>query len=575
MTTSLSPLNLAVSFAALSANQMTPGHAFHTPLNTRAIGRPSSTSTPALARMTPLNANFPQRQHNQHSLNQHSLRQAPFSPSLQPKHSTIRSRTSLQGSVWPDSDYPEASLKTPLALKFEPLGQSAYPIYQAASPEVIPEFPAENMPNTAAVDLTQLLSPGTVYIAFTDSQAHLGEVTDEGSLQKLDLPDCPFSKAQILKSDGADYSGLYLVPADLPTALKTDLHKAAEQMRSQPVRGSINTIGQILTQAGCTLNTDDPSLKLTNYHSQTDLLTAIMQHGLSYQGTPIPARFINTTPEPLQQLKDKMDHAAFTGPIKHLQALLQSPDTKKQRQAEASAIRGNTPKTNQPDHKDKSLTEDFSNPIHISSAKTSPTGALLRRHVSPHVLFNIELNREQTAKQLPQRLKPFDQKNPDLITRLKKDVLFPPSVAKKVHNLMAESFDTPRQISGADLLSLLTHQGQPALTKTETKTDFSETAQNSPEPQRYNCVITDNKLVLGQVKAGCEAIDDVLSKHVLLAEYGEARFAGEIYVKDDTLYLTRNSGTYRPTETHLKNAVTLLSKQFPNLTVKGDFTSPG
>lgn len=581
-------LNVAVSVTALSAN-----HAFQAPLNRQSTrhlpGTNSATTGPSsLNHITPATARLTQR-HNVLS-HQHNLRQARH---LTPGHfgqsHPLTSSTACQGSLWPDSDYPELAFKGPLNLRFEPLGQHAFPIFELSANSQNLEFPDTELPNTAAVDLAQFLAPGTVYIAFSDTEAHLGQVTEqvteqiteqstpEAQLQKLDAPNCPFTKAKVVTSDGVDYSGLYLVPTDLPPSLRKHLYQAVESVLAQPHRGRINTLTDILTQAGCDLNTvpdnttaTPPTLK--DCRTQTDLLQALMHYGLRYNDTPIPARFINTTPMSLQQLKDKMDYSHLAEPMKHLRAHLEPAEIKAQRQSAAADIREKNTPVDLPENTTPPPSA-YNNSIAISAAKTSPTGALLRKHISPHVLFNVALNSHEVAQQLPERLKAFDQKNPDLITRLKKDVLFPPHMATKVHNLMAESFDTPHHISGSELLSLLAHQGQQQ--HQQSAQSRTHLANNPAEgAQRFNCVITDNNLVLGQVKAGCEAVDDVLSKHVLLAEYGDVRFAGEVYVTGKTLYLTRNSGTYRPSETQLNDAAALLSKQFPTLRVKADHTPP-
>lgn len=488
----------------------------------------------------------------------------------QGKTSQTGSTTALRGSFWPDSDYPDTPVKTPLQLSFQPLGQSAYPVYSLQLPHLNPEFPNLETADTAAIDLTKLLASGTVYLSFSDNDVHMGEITQAGDLRKLSIPDCPLSKAQLKHTDGADQSGLYFVPSDMPTELRAALYEAAQTQLTGQKPSNLKAITAILTQAGCHLNTTEQHL--TECDSISKLLQAILTYGLAYQGAQIPARFINTTTHTLQQLKAAMDHSALSTPFAHFKQLTQTQTAKEQRSTEAAHIRATTPEYLLTGHQ-----EDPKHPIEISTAKTSPTGALLRRHISPHILFSIQLNNTNTEKFLPSKLKPFDQKNPDLITRIKKDVLFPPSMAKKINNLMADSYDGPTQITGPELLSLLANQGLEHAKKynphhnTNLNNNPAETQQ---ETQRYNCVITDNNLKLGQLKTGCEAVDDVLSKHVLLAEYEDVRFAGELYVKDNTLYLTRNSGTYRPTETHLEKAVSLLRKQFPTLTVKGDFEAP-
>jgi hypothetical protein len=307
-------------------------------------------------------------------------------------------------------------------------------------------------------------------------------------------------------------------------------------------------------ETAVTIATPTPTPTLNACKSLSHLLEQLMQHGLSYKGIPVPLRLINTSSKSLHAIAGDVDRGVLTTPIKHCREYFDTPEKKQQRHVAAEHIRASLPNADK-----QPVTEDPNQLINIAAAKTSPTGALLRRYITPHILFSLQLNPSTTQKHLPDLLKPFDQKKPDFMTRLKRDVLFPPETAKKVTNLMAEGFDKPIPVTAVELLSLLETQG--VVTEAQT-------------PQGFNCVITDKSLILGQLKAQFEPIDDVLSKHVLLAEYKPVRFAGEIYVENDSLVLTRNSGTYRPTKAHLESAVNLLATQFPQIKVKADFKHP-
>jgi hypothetical protein len=479
-------------------------------------------------------------------------------------------RTALSGSYWPESDYPEHAIKAPLKLSYSPLGQSAYPIFEISDPKSYPEFPATSNPVAADIDAAQFLRPGSFYLSFGDTDVHAGEIINENTIRKLQPTGCPFNKTKVSHSDGSERSGLFFVPSDLPVDARKALYQAVEKMASSHARSTTSTLVDLLTTAGFELTAPQHGTRLStknevdNYelkqcHTPVQLLQGILKYGLSFKGAPLPARIINTTGRPLSTLKNKLDHAPIRASLQQMQQILTSAEHTAQRQELAKTIRANTPAPIGTSPA-ASHPEDPTHPIKIATAKTSPTGALLRRFISPHVLFKIQLDADAITRHLSTRLKPFAQKNPDIITRLKKDLFFPPSTAKRVSNLMAEAFETRHSITGAELLSLLENQSRKVIPSPHT----SET------PNIFNCIITDDALILGQVKAGCLAIDDVLSKHVLLAEYADVRFAGEIYAQNNTLFVTRNSGTYRPTALQLNGTTALLNEQFSFISIESD-----
>lgn len=498
----------------------------------------------------------------------------------------------LNGCYWPEGDYPDSALKAPLTLSFQSLGQHAYPIHQV-DPTQCPEFPSTEAPDGTLVDLSRILTPGSVFMGLTETGIHIGKMTTENGIQAIAASACMFSQPNAQETQGEAPSGLYFVPKDLPPGLQDALTAAAKQLLvttdTQPAT-NLERLVTLLTSPQCELTrppedmkippqmkqletavtiatpTPTPTPTLNACKSLSHLLEQLMQHGLSYKGVPIPLRLINTSSKSLHAMTGDVDRSVLTMPIKHCREYFETPETKQQRREAAERIR-----TSLPSADEQPVTEDPNQLINIAAAKTSPTGALLRRYITPHILFSLQLNPSTTQKHLPDLLKPFDQKKPDFMTRLKRDLLFPPETAKKVTNLMAEGFDKPAQVTAAELLSLLETQSVTAATHIRTHT---RTQTQTQTPQRFNCVITDKSLILGQLKAQFEPIDDVLSKHVLLAEYKPVRFAGEIYVENDSLVLTRNSGTYRPTKAHLESAVNLLATQFPQIKVKADFKHP-
>ena len=90
------------------------------------------------------------------------------------------------------------------------------------------------------------------------------------------------------------------------------------------------------------------------------------------------------------------------------------------------------------------------------------------------------------------------------------------------------------------------------------------------QPNRYNFVLTGDRLITMKIIIKMKYVDWILSKHVLMAGYSEdVRFAGEFWKGEDSrLHFSSNSGTYQPGATLLDSMAALLARTFPNLPIQ-------
>jgi hypothetical protein len=160
-------------------------------------------------------------------------------------------------------------------------------------------------------------------------------------------------------------------------------------------------------------------------------------------------------------------------------------------------------------------------------------------------------------------LTPFPQKNPSLVTRLKKTFLFAPGVIACIRLILCPHWE---QLPG---------------TKSERDVHDMLRTHTAEAPEKYNLVITSDCIIVARISVGSRWIDRltswILSKHVVLSGYQDSFFAGETY-KDlaGVIHVTDGSGTYQPTKEELAAAAACLQAAFPHLTVVADepFASP-
>lgn len=203
---------------------------------------------------------------------------------------------------------------------------------------------------------------------------------------------------------------------------------------------------------------------------------------------------------------------------------------------------------------------EYMQDIQMRVSEASRLGAVLRLFWGPHNLFGGTQSRVKLTDYLDAPLKEFPQENPSLSTRLKKFVLFSRPVIWSMRKILVPRYDVmPGLSSERDVYnSLRTH--------------------SEAQPNKYNLVIVGDDLrkdlagstfILSRITGGARLVGWILSKHVLMSGYSKlVFFAGEIW-KDEfgVIHVSRNSGTYQPTEAQLDAAVEFLRAIFPRFTI--------
>jgi hypothetical protein len=197
--------------------------------------------------------------------------------------------------------------------------------------------------------------------------------------------------------------------------------------------------------------------------------------------------------------------------------------------------------------------------IEIRMSRPSKAGMLLRMAWGPHTLFQARQDRVDIDQFLPNALDAFPQANPSFATKLKSKVLFAQPVVTRIHKQLVSSWENLGKNSVSDIFSMV-------------RTD------SEANPNKYNLVmmrdVVDGKpkdtISVCRVDVGAGLVDWVMAKHVLSSNYHPSvRFAGEIWKDaEGTIWVSRNSGTYRPSAEQLAAAVRYLQKVFPGATVK-------
>jgi hypothetical protein len=206
----------------------------------------------------------------------------------------------------------------------------------------------------------------------------------------------------------------------------------------------------------------------------------------------------------------------------------------------------------------------YKSDMELFVSRPTKVGALLRLWWGPHTLFELRQSRVDIDQYLPRELKAFPQENPSFFTKLKRDVLFSRPVVGFIHSRLANSYERIGHVSEADVYRMLRTHSEGA-------------------PNKYNLVILRepdgaSRIVVSRLHVGRDsAADWILTKHVLLANYGKGqdgktpnsvRYGSEGFKTEiGEIAANKDSGTFRPTDKEHEGAVKFLQAVFPNLNV--------
>lgn len=410
-------------------------------------------------------------------------------------------------------------------------------------PKGVEEMPAYTDPNLKAVMASDFLKPGIIGIGFGSPNVFLFNSSEDG----LEVVNAKSFKREDMKyedSKGKLQSGVFLIPTNLPENALKAFEEAAKTMAGRRDHTCVNTCCRVLKEAGFTMD----GVPLEKCYLPTTLLENMLFRNLYYKGEKVHLDIINTTGLRLEEYFDKIDTAVLTTPVRHLRRSRDTEAAKKKRGEEAARIMKNQKERLKTAPLDVKADEFKNREIKISVP--SFWGNLAARFWGRHTVYEIDLSdKEKEIGNLfkNKSLKPFPQKNPDFITRLKRDLFFSKRGIHFLRGHMIGRQDSVK-MSSKDFLRMLR---------------FSNGV-------RLNYALLNNKIIIGRVsvarknEAHRKAADWALSKHALLANREEVCCAGEVWYdeKTDRFLLNNESGTYHPDRDSLEKTVGLAKEIF-------------
>lgn len=355
--------------------------------------------------------------------------------------------------------------------------------------------------------------------------------------------------SKIEDSRGWAQSGVLVVPRNLSSETIGNIMQAAKARVGSRSWTCVNENCRVLGDVGFTVGGEP----IGQYYFPMPLLMDMLRYGLELNGQPVEFDVVRTTHGYLEHVRSSVNRAVIATPCRH--ADRQCNENRfvvgvKQlgRWTQSFIFTAHTslplPEARVTRLPPSGTLANFD--VRVSSP--SNFGTLMRTVWGPHTLFSIGADAAEVNAYLPEVLKEFPQSNPSLFTKLKMKVLFAPPVVNFVRKHLASGFREFREMSEKRLYDML---------RTE----------SSGYANKYNLVVTGDSLHLSKNNIHMGIVDWVLSKHVLISGYSkDVRFAGEIWKEaDGRIYLSFNSGTYRPTLEQLHQALAYLRKLFPNV----------
>jgi len=388
-----------------------------------------------------------------------------------------------------------------------------------------------------------------VFLGFGRPNTYLVYPDGQGKYTKFAAKSLRREVSRMEDTRGFIQSGVLLRFTDLPEQARDRLRNLASQFDGKKYWTCVNANCQFLEKAGFTLG----ERPLSSRYSSHDLLRSVLSDGLKFDGKPVKTELVKTTPEYLQNywggiVKDELLTFCRHGrkailPVLEKSKALQTMDDWLMGKAKAWSRQVVAPAL--------PATQPYQEDLQLSVSQPSGLGQMLRFVWGPHALFEIKQNRVDVNQFSAKTLTAFpDQMKKNWLTLAKQNLLFSPWVVERVRENLCPKFLAFGQMSEVDLYDMLL-------------TDAP--GQNN----KFNIVITGDRIVIGKIDVRSKLVDWVLSKHVLLSGYDpDVRFAGECWKNQEgQLCVNRNSGTYRPDEETLVAMTAYLQQVFPGLNI--------
>jgi hypothetical protein len=430
-------------------------------------------------------------------------------------------------------------------------GRKAFELIQPAE---IQEFAAESDGDLNTVMASHFLKPGVMAINFgiPNVATFTTEAKEDGSVQtlKVDAKSLRREKMAYHPTNGKVQSGIFFVPTNLPMEALERFKVAAQNLQGRADITCVNTNCRVLKEAGFSIegkNMEDvvlPTTMMEHLLFRTVIYTD--KKGIKHK---VHFDIINTTQHTLEEHFEKIDIAVLGTRLRHQRRHADTEEKRKTRGMAAKALIA--------EEKKRLIQVSPSEPPDLTKRKItisvpSCLGDAIACMWGRHTLYEVDLSDKKTeilhAFQSQTKLRPFPQEKPNFATRLKRDFFFSEPIINFLRRHMMGRVDT-LYLNTQDLFNHL----------------------KSTQAERLNYVMLEDKVVLAKINANGKnsrahqkAADWALSKHALLAGRQEVYCSGEMWydkVKQHFM-INKDSGTYMPSEAHVKIAAEIANQIF-------------
>mmetsp|Transcript_15654 Transcript_15654/g.44404 ORF Transcript_15654/g.44404 Transcript_15654/m.44404 type:complete len:560 (+) Transcript_15654:79-1758(+) len=437
--------------------------------------------------------------------------------------------------------------------KFETYGNKSIPVYDFSG--VIVESPAITYPGLKTIRADQLFTPGSVFFGFGLPNVYTAHCYGPEDCRIVAAKSLYRAEMCVRQTKGRVQSGVFFVPLNLPEEI---INKVQERALSREGEKNVTCVAEnlgILASAGFQLDGSN----ILDYRLPHGLFNDIVLGKKVFVGShEVAYAIVKTTPLSLEEYFDRIQNATRTTPIRHLNRAWDTEEAKEERKKIATDISKENERRLQQLSQGSFEAQKGESTFTVQVSETGTLGYYFRALWGSHVIYKLQLHKhpkhDLINELLPDTLKEFSMPDPSLFTKVKQHYLFSKSVVDMVRDLMASGFDEHTGFTQHNIHAML----QPEV---------------DGDQRRYNLVVTSREMILVSNSVYFGFVDWVLSKHVLISGYSpDVRFAGEIWkTEDGKIHVNNNSGTYRPTNEQVQNAVKLANVFFPALEVVAEY----
>lgn len=425
------------------------------------------------------------------------------------------------------------------------------------------ESPSVNKPGLKTINISKILKPGKVFLGFGSPNVFTGIVNDDGSVTQFDAKSLWREAAKITTNKhGNIQSGVILVPINLPEEALIRIQNSSQSIVGKKGVTCLKQNLEVLEGAGFHLEKG----KLSSHIFPNNFLAKVMKREIMYtsleSNETIKVEFdvVRTTPQTLDSFYNSILWSQSNTILRHFERAIDSKESKEKRREQAKIIA----QENNNRYEEMNALANMKNVVagnnnagelfSVSFAYPSYLGAFARYFWNDHILFKLDLTKykELVDNELPDALKPFDQKKLSWFSWLKKNFLFNYPTIHFINDHMAHDFiDMPSVPGNYIIKALLEH---PRLDGSNGK---------------YNFVLQGDSLIITRINVYNKLADWVLSKHLVISNYSDdVRCSGEFW-KDQqgVLHFNDDSGTYRPKTETMKGLKNILTSIFPDFEI--------